>query len=155
MKRSGIERRSGLTRTTRLRPRSARTSDVYANERRPLVARLLSERPRCEAQVVCTGARSVDIHEILPRGRGGSIVDEMNVLAVCRACHTYVDDHDSEARCAGLSLPQWAGNVADDPIAEAAKLRNGDRGPCLWRDLTRPCPSTDLDQRDRCESQCR
>jgi hypothetical protein len=63
--------------------------------RRALVVRLLEERPWCEVcqslkasenpdAIVC---RSADIHEILTRARGGSILDESNLLAVCRAHH--------------------------------------------------------------------
>jgi hypothetical protein len=63
--------------------------------RRALVVRLLEERPWCE---VCQRLRetenpagivlpSQDIHELLTRGRGGSILDESNLLAVCRAHH--------------------------------------------------------------------
>lgn len=60
--------------------------------RRDLVARLLKERPWCE---VCEDLSfpgsvllpSVDVHEILPRSAGGSILDETNALCVCRPHH--------------------------------------------------------------------
>ena len=60
-------------------------------ERRKLVSRLLQEKPKCEAQVpdVCTG-KSVDLHEVLARSQGGSILDESNIICVCRACHDFV-----------------------------------------------------------------
>ena len=44
----------------------------------------LAANPVC---VRCSAARAVDVHEKLTRARGGSIVDEANVVALCRQCH--------------------------------------------------------------------
>ena len=52
--------------------------------RRDLVARILEQHPRCQ---MCNAAASVDVHEVLPRGRGGDELDPTITLAVCRTCH--------------------------------------------------------------------
>jgi hypothetical protein len=69
--------------------------DEHTEGRRALVARLLSERPWCE---VCLSLKATenpdalvlqshDVHEILPRSAGGSILDDSGMLCVCRAHH--------------------------------------------------------------------
>lgn len=100
--------------------------------RREFVARILRERPRCEAGlkigaylavaehaieppsimplvlwVRCT-MRSVDVHERLPRSAGGSILDDANVVATCRACHSWVHTHQTAARSIGLLRSRYA-----------------------------------------------
>ena len=75
---------------SRLKPRSKKMAAKYV-ERRKLVEKLLKEHPQCEAQVpdVCTG-KSVDLHELLARSQGGSILDESNIICVCRGCHDFI-----------------------------------------------------------------
>ena len=75
-----------------------------------MVERLLRERPVCEGQIdgVCTHW-SVDIHEILARSAGGSILDEANLKALCRACHQWVGDHPLQALEMGLRRSRYAG----------------------------------------------
>ena len=43
------------------------------------------------------GRRAMDLHEILPRGRGGSITDEENTIPTCR-------QHNGEI----ADSPEWA-----------------------------------------------
>lgn len=79
--------------------------DEDTEGRRAFVARLLKERPWCEVCLHLKATenpdaivlRSWDIHEILARSAGGSILDESNALAVCRP------HHDRIGRC-----PTWA-----------------------------------------------
>jgi len=87
---------------SRLKPRSKKMSKVYV-ERRKLVEKLLKEHPQCEAQVpdVCTG-KSVDLHELLARSQGGSILDPSNIICVCRACHNFVGTEVQKATEMGL-----------------------------------------------------
>ena len=87
-----------------LRPRSAAMSAVYV-KRRILVAVFLAERPFCEAAIpgLCTG-RTVDVHELLSRARGGSILDEDGLLALCRACHDHVTAEPLWAEGHGLAM---------------------------------------------------
>jgi len=58
--------------------------------RRSLVKRLLEERMVCEARISGCTFRPTDVHEILTRGRGGSITDEDNCLVLCRNCHHWI-----------------------------------------------------------------
>lgn len=103
MKRSPLNRRS-----------KKREADYEI--RRPLVRRLLEERPWCEACPVYAAhdgratyvrQRSVDIHEILTRGRGGSILDEPNLLAVCRSCHRRIGNYPALSNELGLTRASW------------------------------------------------
>jgi len=100
-------KRSPLKRTGRLRSRSKKTEAKY-RVRRKLVEELLSTRTRCEAGIegICT-SRSVDVHEIKTRGRGGSILDRANLLCLCRPCHQYVTEHPKEAHALGLVVHAW------------------------------------------------
>lgn len=92
----------------RVKPQSDRRKREAA-ERRVLVRRLLAEHPHCEAQVLCRGAASQDVHERLTRARGGSIVDpeQAHMLCVCRACHDWITTHPREAERRRLMLPSW------------------------------------------------
>ena len=96
---------------SRLKPRSKKMSKVYV-ERRKLVEKLLKEHPQCEAQVpdVCT-TKSVDVHEVLARSQGGSILERCSTdargtwvqcIAVCRACHDFIGREVKQATEMGL-----------------------------------------------------
>lgn len=76
--------------------------------RRPLVARLLEERPWCEIRwdENCTG-RAVDVDEIQSRAALGSILDEANLQMGCRSCHRMKHDHPEEARERDLTRTSW------------------------------------------------
>lgn len=109
-----------------MRHRSAKKEAEY-RLRRPLVARLLAERPWCEAckvyathdgKVTYVRRPSVDIHEIVRRSQGGSILDESNLLSVCRDCHNRIGRHPQEAFDLGLAKHGWEdGNKTDPPEA--------------------------------------
>lgn len=112
-----------------MRARSKKTQQKY-KDRAPLVARLLEERPFCEAcQIFASfdGERrrtnqSVDIHEVISRGRGGTILEEDNLLAVCRfPCHSRITTDSREAEWLGLAMPSWANEEA---MEEAAARRH-------------------------------
>ncbi len=113
---------------SRLRPVSAKRAAI-ADERRAFVARILSERPQCEARnylrpIVATltgvdqdrvlGAlrgctwRSVEVHELLSRARGGSIVEDANVASLCHRCHHWVTTEPRLATMAGLQRSRWS-----------------------------------------------
>lgn len=98
-----------------MRPRSKKKEAEY-RLRRPLVARLLSERPWCEACPVfaqhdglVTFARrpAVDVHEIVRRSQGGSILDEENLMCVCRPCHSRIGRETGLAFDLGLAKHAW------------------------------------------------
>jgi hypothetical protein len=71
--------------------------------RAALVARLLRERPDCQ---VCLQIGEVilpacDVHEVLTRARGGSILDESNCMTVCRSHHDWIGNNQAEALARG------------------------------------------------------
>lgn len=98
-----------------MRHRSKKKEQEY-RIRRPLVARLLQEKPFCEAcpvfaeydnKVTYIRNRSVDIHEIVRRSQGGSILDEKNLLSVCRQCHNRIGNYPQLSFDLGLSRHGW------------------------------------------------
>lgn len=110
-----MKRGKPMKRTGRLKQRSEKTEQLYA-ERRPLVKRLLKEHPWCEAcpkfaqhdgNVTYIRRASQDIHELVRRSQGGSILDESNLLAVCRPCHRRIGDYPQLAFELGLAKHGW------------------------------------------------
>lgn len=117
---SQLKSTTPMKRSGKLRPRSKKTEKRYREERVPLVKRLLEERPWCQACKLfaeldgVTFYRvnpSVDLHEILSRGRTGGVhseewLDEDNILCVCRPCHNRITDDKPD----------------EDGVGEATKL---------------------------------
>lgn len=98
-----------------MRHRSKKKEAEY-KLRRPLVEKLLSERPLCEAcptfaeydgRATYARNRSCDIHEIVRRSQGGSILNEENLMAVCRPCHNRIGNHPQLAFDLGLAKHAW------------------------------------------------
>lgn len=84
-----------------MRSRSKKKEQEY-RLRRPLVARLLEERPYCEAcpkfaeldgLATFSHRRSTEINEIVRRSAGGSILDEDNLMALCHQCHQRITEY--------------------------------------------------------------
>lgn len=95
--------------------RSKKMEDKYVL-RREFVARILKERPFCEACKVFAAHDnkatyrqhlSRDVHELVRRSQGGSILDESNVLAVCRVCHVRIGNYPELAFELGLAKHGW------------------------------------------------
>ena len=119
----GLARSTPMKRGAPLAQRSLKMKAKYAGSgaaegRRAFVARILAERPECQAVIanVCDG-QSVDVHELLARSAGGSIVDDANVRALCRPCHTWVGDHPLEALARGLRLSRYPGRNPTSPTS--------------------------------------
>ena len=98
-----------------MRYRSAKKEAEY-RLRRPLVKKLLEQYPYCQAckvfaehdgKVVFSQNQSVDIHELVRRSQGGSILDESNLMAVCRPCHNRIGRYPQLAFDLGLSRHHW------------------------------------------------
>ena len=98
-----------------LRRRSKKKEAQYVL-RREVVSRLLAERPFCQAcpvfakhdgKMTYVRRGSVDIHELKRRSQGGSILDEDNLLAVCRECHNRIGREPQLAFDLGLSRHGW------------------------------------------------
>lgn len=124
---TGLNRGSvELKRGKQLNPVSKKRRKV-SGPRRAFVERILTERPRCEACLPIRGGRhqrrSVDVHELIRRGQGGSILEDYNVLAVCRPCHDWIGDHPEEAREYGVAIWSWEGIDAWSMAAERRFLR--------------------------------
>lgn len=93
-----------LQRTRRLPYRSRKMAATYVT-RRELVADLLERFPICQIQWDggCQHL-SVDVHELLSRGRGGSITDKANCCTGCRYCHDAVTQNPTTAEARGFLL---------------------------------------------------
>lgn len=98
-----------------MRHRSKKKEAEY-ELRRPLVEKLLGDNPYCQAcgvfakhdgKMTYLQNRSVDIHELVRRSQGGSILDESNLLAVCRPCHNRIGRYPQLAFDLGLSRHRW------------------------------------------------
>jgi hypothetical protein len=98
-----MPRTSGLRRSGQLRPRSAKREADY-RARRVLVAELLEARPVCQR---CQAARAVDVHEVLTRARGGSILDAENCVTLCRPCHSWITVNPAAALEQGWVRSSW------------------------------------------------
>lgn len=110
---------SPLKRSSKPKARSAKTEKLY-EERRPLVKRLLAERPLCEAcpvfaahdgKVTYQRRPSVDVHERVRRSQGGSILDESNLMCVCRECHRRIGEYPQLAFGLDLARPGWTNPI--------------------------------------------
>ena len=97
---------------TPIKARSTKTEAVY-RKRRELVQRMLDNSVGdnwCQVILLIQqidpdhrcGLHLDDVHEIKTRGRGGSILDEDNVMKICRPCHNWVGDHPEDAQRLGL-----------------------------------------------------
>lgn len=133
---SSLSRGSGLSRKTPMKRGTAQMKRVPIKtqsykrrsengKRAQVLAKLRQTRGGCEARFVrgCTGEMH-DGHEVLTRGRGGSITDPDNILMVCRPCHTYITEHPREADCAGFTVPR---DATPEMMDEARLIRE------LWR----------------------
>jgi 5-methylcytosine-specific restriction endonuclease McrA len=114
-----LKNKTGLKRQqTPIAKRSKKTEEKYL-ERRPFVERILKERPLCEAckvfakhddKSIYNHHMSKDVHEIIRRSQGGSILDDDNVLAVCRPCHVRIGNYPQLAFDLGLAKHGWENN---------------------------------------------
>jgi len=84
-------------------------------ERRKLVAEMLEQNQDCPAGIliypldkkhVCM-LRTTEVHEILTRARGGSILDRSNCVALCHSCHAWITVHPKEAHAIGMVKSSW------------------------------------------------
>jgi len=115
MKRTPLKRSGGLKRGSPLKVRSKKREAEYV-ERRKLVAKMLDDHRYCQAcpvfarhdgVIAYTRRGSVDIHELVRRSQGGSILDESNCIAVCRECHVRIGNYPQLAFELGLAKHGW------------------------------------------------
>lgn len=98
-----LNRKRPLQRSSKIRPRSKKTERTYT-KRRALVAELLRDQPVCQR---CHSAAATDVHEILSRARGGSILDLDNLAVLCRPCHSWITTHPALATEEGWLTSAW------------------------------------------------
>jgi len=98
-----------------MRHRSKKKEKEYV-ERRKIVKLLIEERQWCEACPVFAQHdgvsvykrnQSCDVHEIIRRSQGGSILDMENLMCVCRPCHTRIGNYPQLAFDLGLAKHGW------------------------------------------------
>lgn len=98
-----------------MRRRSKKKEQEYV-ERRKIVKDLLEQRPFCEAcpifakhdgKITYVRRGSVDIHELIRRSQGGSILETSNLMAVCRECHNRIGAQPALAFELGLARHGW------------------------------------------------
>lgn len=136
LKRTPLNRGSSQLKRSKLKYRSNKMNETYV-ERRALVSEVLRRNPYCSACKifyvydciksdsavgVCHKNRSCDLHELVNRSQGGSILDDANIIAVCRQCHTRITTNPKEAERLGLHLESWC--YTDAGIAEAHRVRD-------------------------------
>lgn len=63
-----------------------------------------------------------DMHEVLTRARGGDPTDPGNILCLCRECHKWVTEHETQAREMGLVRARTAAEHAENLRPWAASM---------------------------------
>lgn len=141
MRRTPLKRGDSVLKSNKpLRKRSKKTEEKYV-ERRKIVSQMLEANKECVACKVyhvydtvvwsfpvghplsnVRARRTVDIHELVNRSQGGSILDGRNLLAVCRECHTRITTEPKEAERLGLHLESWCST--EEHYKEAERVRN-------------------------------
>ena len=140
LRRSPLKRGESTLKRTPLSYRSKKTEEKYV-ERRRLVKELLSTQPHCDACVIYTvyeritwsfpvgnptsvirQNRTVDVHELVNRSQGGSIIYRHNLIAVCRPCHSRITTEPKEAELLGLHLESWCNTI--EHLEEAERVRD-------------------------------
>jgi len=106
-------------RRSRVNPVSKKRAAI-AGDRRQFVRRIIGEREWCEARLAGCQNQATDVHEIKTRARGGDILDETNVLALCRACHSFITVNPAFALEHGFVVHSWA---TDEDMTDAAIIR--------------------------------
>ena len=86
-----------------MKARSRKMTKIYV-ERRKLVAEMLEQHPIC---LRCKLQRSTEVHEILSRARGGSILDKENCAPLCHACHHWITTNPKDAHAEGWLKNSW------------------------------------------------
>jgi len=141
MKRSPLKRGDSKLHSNKpLRKRSKKTEDKYVH-RRQLVKSILESNQECIACIIYTvhdritydfpvgnltrlirTNKTTDVHELVNRSQGGSILDTNNLLAVCRSCHSRITTEPKEAEMLGLHLESWCNTT--ESFIEAKRVRN-------------------------------
>ena len=92
---------------SRVSARRAKEEKIYSKQR----LSFLKLYPVCQANLNGCTTKSTDVHH--KSGRTGYLyLDESKWLAVCRACHMWIETHPKEARQIGFSISRL--KIEDD-----------------------------------------
>jgi 5-methylcytosine-specific restriction endonuclease McrA len=83
--------------------RSKKMTKMYV-DRRKLVANMLDDVLCVRCEVVT----ATEVHEVLTRARGGSILDESNCVPLCNSCHMFCTDYTKEALAEGFLKSRYS-----------------------------------------------
>lgn len=127
MKRSGPLRRGAPLKRTRLAARSAKRADLYAEDRRPRIERIVASGVECLIGPLlaetgwggCSGGVE-GLHERRKRSAGGSLVNPENLIPACNACNGFIEDHPEVARGFGTALVVREGDEEWDSLGARA-----------------------------------
>lgn len=131
LRRTPLKRGTSQLKRSPLKPRSDKMKTKYV-DRRSLVEEMLEAEPTCKACLIFAayeGTQGVvrlnytrDIHELVNRSQGGSILERDNLIAVCRPCHTRITIRPKQAEELGLHLESWCNSKKH--FEEAARVRS-------------------------------
>lgn len=114
-------KKTPLVRKTPLRAVSKKRSAGRGLRKKVREEVLDRDKFACQANIYGLCSRhATDVHEILTRGRGGSIYDVGNCLSLCRSCHSFITEHPAWAEEHGFMLPAWSGHAE---MVAAARAR--------------------------------
>jgi hypothetical protein len=144
LKQTPLNRGNSQLKRTPLAKRSPKMVKKYV-ERRKIVGEMLQLHKHCEACIIW-GAfdnkprvkqrRTQDVHELVNRSQGGSILEDRNLFAICRPCHTRVTESPYDSMVTGLHMPSWC--KTDHHYAEAKRVRES------WKEGIPTTPYWDL-----------
>lgn len=100
-----MKRGGDLKRKTRLAQQSRKRLEQNAARASCRAAVIKRDNWRCRGAGLipdhrCAGP--LDVHEVLPRSRGGDPLDPDACIAVCREAHGWLHEHPIEAKALGL-----------------------------------------------------
>jgi HNH endonuclease len=117
-----MKRSKPLRRLKPISPMSQKTKRLQSKRKAVREEVLHRDDNRCQAGIIgLCSFHATDVHEIIPRGRGGSAYDPDNCLSLCRSCHRYITLEPAWATAHGFMLPAWAGH-AEMRAAERARV---------------------------------
>lgn len=111
MKRTPLRRQSKKTAALAEVRREVRATVIKRDkvcQGKKALERLLNELgdgldlPVSDAWRACEGWAAGDVHEVLPRSRGGDAYDPDAAILLCRSCHVWAHGHPRLARQAGI-----------------------------------------------------
>jgi len=146
LKRTPLDRGDSQLKRTPLAKRSLKMKETYVN-RRKIVREMLEEQKWCEACIVWAAydgtprakqRRTQDIHELVNRSQGGSILERINLYAICRPCHIRVTENPYDSTVTGLHMPSWC--KTEHHYNEAERVRES------WKAGVTARPYWDLSQ---------